>query len=106
MSRLEFNSELISGVIQDISIFHIIHSSFCRSDIDDNLTDLSKSIQKKGLLQPILVRVKGEHFEIVAGNRRYNACRSLGWRKITCYILELNDKDAFEVSPIENIQRK
>jgi ParB family chromosome partitioning protein len=50
--------------------------------------------------------VKGEHLEIVAGNRRYNACRSLGWRKITCYIVELNDREAFEVSLIENIQRK
>ena len=106
MSRLEDNSELVPGVIQDVSIFHIKSSSFCRSNKDDNLTDLSKSIQQKGLLQPILVRVKGEHLEIVSGNRRYNACRLLGWRKIMCYIVELNDRDAFEVSLIENIQRK
>ena len=106
MSRLEYDSELIPGVIQDVNIFHIRPSSFCRSIIDDNLVGLSKSIQQKGLLQPILVRAKGDHLEIVAGNRRYNACRSLGWRKITCYIVELDDREAFEVSLIENIQRK
>lgn len=106
MSRLEYNSELVPGVIQDVSIFHIVPSSFCRSKKDYYLRDLTQSIQQKGLLQPILVRVKGEHLEIVAGNRRYNACRSLGWRKITCYIVELNDREAFEVSLIENIQRK
>jgi ParB family chromosome partitioning protein len=106
MSRLEYDSELVPGLIQDVSIFHILPSSFCRCNIDDNLVNLSNSIQQKGLLQPILVRVKGDHLEIVAGNRRYNACRSLGWRKITCYIVELDDREAFEVSLIENIQRK
>lgn len=106
MSRLEYSSELVPGVIRDVNIFHIVPSSFCRSNIDDNLVNLSKSIQQKGLLQPILVRVKGEHLEIVAGNRRYKACKALGWRKILCHIVELSDKEAFEVSLIENIQRK
>lgn len=105
MSRLVYHSELVPGSIQDVDIFHIRQSYFCRSSMDSTL-DLSKSIQQKGLLQPIIVRVKDEHFEIVAGNRRYNACRSLGWRKITCYIVELDDKEAFEVSLVENIQRK
>jgi len=46
------------------------------------------------------------YFEVVAGNRRYCACKDLGWKKIACHILELDDKQAFEVSLIENIQRK
>ena len=66
----------------------------------------ANSINQKGLLQPIVVRSNGEFFEIVAGNRRYHACRTLGWRKIACHIAELNEKEAFEVSLIENLQRK
>jgi ParB family transcriptional regulator, chromosome partitioning protein len=42
----------------------------------------------------------------VAGNRRYKACTTLGWRKIVCHVVELTDKEAFEVSLIENMQRK
>ena len=68
--------------------------------------ELSSSIKVNGLLQPILVRTKENYFEIVAGSRRYNACKSLGWRKILCHIVELDDKEALEVSLAENIQRK
>jgi len=70
------------------------------------LNGLSHSIDEKGLLHPITVRSKRGAFEIVAGNRRLLACKALGWRKILCHIVELNDKDAFEVSLIENIQRR
>jgi ParB family chromosome partitioning protein len=42
----------------------------------------------------------------VAGNRRYEACKKLGWKKIICHIVELDDKEAFEIGLIENIQRK
>jgi len=54
-----------------------------------------------------LVRHKNEStYEIVAGNRRYEACKMLGYRKIACQVIELDDKDAFEVYLVENIQRK
>jgi ParB family chromosome partitioning protein len=94
------------GVIEDVEIGKIKQSipsyRFIHTDIDE----LVHSINKKGLLQPIVVRSKGEYYEIVAGNRRYKACSALGWRKIVCHIVELDDKEAFEVSLIENIQRK
>lgn len=68
--------------------------------------ELAESIKNVGLLQPIIVRVNSSHcFEIVAGYRRFNACKKIGWRKITCHIVELDDKTAFEVSLIENVQR-
>ena len=56
-------------------------------------------------MQPIVVRTKKTYFEIVAGNRRYQACHSLGWRKIACHVVEIDDKTAFEVSIAENVQR-
>jgi ParB family chromosome partitioning protein len=74
-----------------------------------NIEELADSIMKKGLLQPIIVRTAPDdqamRFEIVAGNRRSLACKSLGWKKITCHIVELGDVEAFEVSIVENIQR-
>ena len=68
--------------------------------------NLADSIRKVGLLQPIVIRVNDEgHFEVVLGCRRYTACKTLGWKKIACVIIEANDKEAFETSLIENIQR-
>lgn len=52
------------------------------------------------------MRIVEEGFEVIAGNRRLEACRRLGWKKIPCHVVELSDKEAFEVSLIENLQRK
>jgi len=58
------------------------------------------------LLQPIVVRAnRSNNFEVVAGNRRLMACKMLGWSRISCHLVELDDKQAFEVSIIENVQR-
>jgi ParB family chromosome partitioning protein len=94
------------GLIEDIEIGKIKQSLPSYRFIHTEIDELVRSINKKGLLQPIIVRSKGEYYEIVAGNRRYKACTALGWRKIVCHIAELDDKEAFEVSLIENIQRK
>jgi ParB family chromosome partitioning protein len=67
---------------------------------------LADSIGRNGILHPITVRICERGFEIVAGNRRYYACKSLGWRKIPCNVTDLDDKEAFEISIIENVQRK
>jgi len=57
-------------------------------------------------LQPIVVRAnRSNNFEVVAGNRRLMACKMLGWSRISCHLVELDDKQAFEVSIIENVQR-
>lgn len=105
MSKLLSNSVLTPGFIEDISLPRIRETQNpCRKVID--IEELAISIQQKGLLQPILVRTVEGHFEIVAGNRRFHACKTLGWRKIPCHVIELDDKQAFEVSLIENMQRK
>jgi ParB family chromosome partitioning protein len=100
-------SDLIRGLIEDIDVSRIKPP---RVPLRSQLTDIEQlawSIKENGLLQPIVVRPDNvETFEIVAGNRRYTACQSLGWRKIPCHIAELDDREAFEISLIENIQRK
>ncbi|SRR6266487_635714 len=106
MSKLTSPSGLLRGVIHDVLVSEIKLSSRLVRPQSERICELANSIHQKGLLQPIVVRSTGEFFEIVAGNRRFHACRSLGWRKISCHIVELNDKEAFEVSIIENLQRK
>jgi ParB family transcriptional regulator, chromosome partitioning protein len=105
VSRLFSTSPLILGVIEDVEIGLLRPFKHnCRSNY--HLDDISNSIRQKGLLQPILARNDGSHYEIIAGHRRYEACKKLGWRKIICHILELDDKEAYEISLIENVQRK
>jgi ParB family transcriptional regulator, chromosome partitioning protein len=96
---------ITSGFIGDIDISKIKPAKNIRDKICDT-EELAKSIEQKGLLQPILVRTMDGYFEVVAGNRRLCACKALGGKKIACHVIELDDKQAFEVSLIENIQRK
>lgn len=94
------------GIIENIEINHIYPSTYNPRMYYENLNDLLLSINDKGLLQPLIVRPIREGFEIVAGSRRLKACHRLGWRKVQCHVIELSDKEAFEVSLIENIQRQ
>ena len=106
MSGLSSTSNLILGIIQDLDIYDLKSSPGFYPSIASRINELTLSIKEKGLLHPITVRAKEGHFEIVAGNRRYLACKALGWRKILCHIVELDDKEAFEISLVENIQRR
>jgi ParB family transcriptional regulator, chromosome partitioning protein len=71
-----------------------------------SLDELSVSIRSHGLLQPIIVRPRDGHFEVVAGNRRLAACKRLKWPKIPCIVRDLTDREAFELALTENVQRK
>ena len=70
------------------------------------LANLKSSIAEHGLLQPIVVRPLEHGFEIIAGHRRFAACKSLRWRFIPCKIREFSDKQAYEIQLTENLQRK
>ena len=71
-----------------------------------NLQELMDSIRSKGILEPILVRSKGDRFEIIAGERRFVACRNVGLREIPCIEMDVAENEAMEISLIENLQRK
>lgn len=73
---------------------------------EEDLGELVSSIREKGLIEPIIVRPIGGTFEVVAGARRYEACKRLRWSKVPCIIRNLSDKDAYEMSLTENVQRK
>lgn len=96
----------LNGSLEDLNISEITSPTNPLRSTMNNLEELAQSINNIGLLQPIIVRTnRSENFEIVAGNRRFNACKKLGKRKIACLIVEIDDKKAFEVSMIENLQR-
>ncbi|MDI6698061.1 MAG: ParB/RepB/Spo0J family partition protein [Candidatus Saccharicenans sp.] len=76
-----------------------------RSELGD-IQELMDSIKAKGVLEPIIVRPKGEKFEIIAGERRFVASRNLGLKEIPCIEMTVDDQEAMEISLIENLQRK
>lgn len=71
----------------------------------EDLEELAASIEKEGLLQPIVVRKVGDHYQIIAGERRWQACRTLGLQSVPVRIKEADDDKALELALIENVQR-
>jgi ParB family chromosome partitioning protein len=107
LQRIFSASNLLIGVIDEIDIHNVKEPTTLYYGVERSESDeLVNSIRRNGLLQPIIVRTKGDFFEIIAGCRRFSACKALGLRKIVCHVVELDDKSAFEVSLTENIQRK
>jgi ParB family chromosome partitioning protein len=100
-------SSLIKGIIEEVDIHSIELPKFHIRNLEyENVDDLSLSIQQHGLLNPIIVKTNNDRFQIVTGTRRYLSCKNLGWRNIVCHIVEVSEKDAFEISLVENLQTK
>lgn len=93
-------------IYDELDIKQIKPSKFTiRKNLGD-LEELMNSIAQKGLLQPLVVRPSKEGFEIIAGNRRYEALRRLRWKKTPCIVLDVDDKEAYEIALVENVQRE
>lgn len=94
------------GILQDVNIFKI---SPCRNNLREganNVEELAESIRHHGLLQPIIIRPISAGYEVVAGNRRLAAAKLLKLRRLSCHVIELSDKEAYEVGLVENLQHK
>jgi ParB family chromosome partitioning protein len=96
----------MTGFMEGLEIKRISPAKNALRSEMGSLDELAASIAEKGLLEPIVVRFAPGGFEVVAGNRRLEACRMLGMRSIPCHIVDLNDREAFEVSLVENIQHE
>lgn len=72
---------------------------------EDKLAELADSIRQNGVLQPILVRRKGQKYEIVAGERRYQASKLAGLKEMPAVVREIDDDKVFQLALIENLQR-
>lgn len=72
----------------------------------ESLNELADSIRAQGIVQPIVVRPEGNHFELVAGERRWRAAQLAGLQKIPAVVRELDAKSVAAIALIENIQRE
>lgn len=97
---------------QQIEIDKIDISGFnTRKDLeagteDSSIDNLAESISKQGLLSPPTVRQRGDRYELIAGQRRYLACRKVGFKTIPCFVRnDLSDEEATAISLVENVHR-
>ena len=73
---------------------------------EDTLQELAESIKQVGVIQPILVQNREDHYEIIAGERRWRAAKIAGLKEIPVIIRDFSDQEIVEISLIENIQRE
>ena len=73
---------------------------------DDSIEGLAESIKANGLLQPITVRKIDDHYELIAGERRYRACVKNGMEEIDAIVLDKSDEESARLALIENLQRE
>ncbi len=94
--------------VSDISINAIKPNPFQpRKDFDEEkIKELALSIKEHGLIQPIVVRTRGDFYELIAGERRWRALQMLGRQTIPAIIKEYSDGQMLEVALIENLQRE
>jgi ParB family chromosome partitioning protein len=72
----------------------------------ENIDELAQSIKEKGVIQPLLVRRKGDNYELIAGERRLRAAKSMGLKEVPVITRDVTDQDSLELALIENIQRE
>jgi ParB family chromosome partitioning protein len=78
-----------------------------RSIVDDtDLAELAASLREHGLVQPIVVRARGDRYQLIAGQRRLAAVRRLGWEKVPVRVLDVDDRQMSEIAIVENLQRR
>ena len=73
---------------------------------EDALQELADSIKQFGVIQPILVQDRQDHYEIIAGERRWRAAKMAGLKEVPVIIRDYTEQEIVEISLIENIQRE
>lgn len=96
-----------SGALRELPMTSVKPNPYQpRTTMDEaQLDELVASIQASGLLQPVVVRPKGNGFELIAGERRWRAAGRLGWAKIPAVIKDVDDQTLLTLALIENLQR-
>jgi ParB family chromosome partitioning protein len=97
------------GDIQDVDINAIVANPFQpRVDFDEEeIAGLAESIKNQGLLQPVVLRLHGDRYQIISGERRVRAFRFLKRESVPCVVKEMvTDREMLELALVENIQRE
>ena len=94
--------------VQDLPLAEIHPNRYQprRTFSDDSIQQLAQTLQEEGLLQPIIVREDQGGYEIIAGERRFRAAKSLGWEKIPASVNTLDDQQTASLAVIDNLQRE
>ena len=71
-----------------------------------DLSELMASIAEKGILEPLILRQHGDRFQIIAGERRYQAAVQVGLKELPAVLRDADDAELMEVALVENLQRK
>ncbi|MBM4121389.1 MAG: ParB/RepB/Spo0J family partition protein [Nitrospira sp.] len=98
-----------AGDIQQLEVQYILPNRYQprREFADADLAELAKSVKQNGLLQPVLVRRKGDgFFELIVGERRLRAAKLAGLKSIPAIVRNSSDEQAMELALVENLQRK
>jgi ParB family transcriptional regulator, chromosome partitioning protein len=87
--------EIVSNPYQPRTVFN-----------DESIAELAQTIHTHGIIQPIVVRWREGNYELIAGERRWRAAKSLGWSTIPAIVREMNDAQTASAALIENLQRE
>ncbi len=87
--------QIVASPLQPRTAFH-----------EENLEELVGSIKEHGIIQPLIVRRRGDTFELIAGERRWRAARRVGLTEAPIIVREASDQDVLELALIENLQRE
>jgi ParB family chromosome partitioning protein len=91
---------------REIPVSEIETNSEQPRSILGDLSGLKRSIEEKGIIEPIIVRKLDGKYQIISGERRFVAARELGLERVPCVVREADDLETLEVALIENLQRK
>jgi ParB family chromosome partitioning protein len=98
-SALSFHSDVAVDLIERNPVQPRKHFD------EDEIASLSASVKSHGILQPLVVRHIGDHYQLVAGERRLRAAQVAGLTSVPIRIVDFNDQQAYEATLVENIQR-
>lgn len=103
-----FSEKQPQDEVRQLPISEIVPSPYQPRTIfdDDRIEELCQTIRTHGVIQPIVVRIRNDRYEIIAGERRYRAVKKLEMETIPAIIREFNDSQAASIALIENLQRE
>ena len=78
-----------------------------RKEFDElEIADLADSIREHGVIQPLVVRLTGDRYQLIAGERRLRAAQAAGWERVPVQVRDVTDQQMAEIAIVENVQRK
>ena len=97
----------VQGALRELQVSTVVPNPFQpRTTLhEDDLAELTASIEASGLLQPVIVRPRNGKYELIAGERRWRAVQRLGWSKIPAIVKDVDDPTLLTLALVENLQR-